>query len=545
MSDVLYSIKESTLTDIGDALRRKHGETEWVTITEELPVTIVSKTANATGYDSWEGLLETGTRCKVISIPNAKSIVVKLSVNFGYYGGNSLHVKILSGTYTVDEAIQANATIYGNKTLTNYDLEFEDTSIITILYYNAGFNPNTLGYYAEIFGLDENKEFISAPTEVEKEVKKTYSSSEMADAIDDIEVGGLREDFVPDEALVISGSCQYKFVYNSWNWFIEKYGDLITTNDITNANMMFYQSDELKRIPFKINFSNNDGLSLQSFFNYCSDLMEVPIVNIPNANKINMSSIFDGCRQIRDFNGFFDNEDEFIESFQNYKNTSSFGELQVSSIMSNCYSLRKVPTWFNKLKLNPESTVYPYQGYCLYNCAFQSCHALDEVKNIPVWKCKGAATSNMFSNTFISSGRLKDITFETNEDGTPIVTEWKSQTIDLTYVGYVNGSEYIIRYNSGITADKQVKDDAFYQTLKDDEDWWTVNVAYSRYNKTSAVNTINSLPDTSAYLATAGGTNTIKFKGTMGEKTDGGAINTLTAEEIAVATAKGWTVTLA
>ena len=45
-------------------------------------------------------------------------------------------------------------------------------------------------------------------------------------------------------------------------------------------------------------------------------------------------------------------------------------------------------------------------------------------------------------------------------------------------------------------------------------------------------------------LATAGGTNTIKFKGDSGSATDGGAINTLTEEEIAVATAKGWTVSL-
>lgn len=32
--------------------------------------------------------------------------------------------------------------------------------------------------------------------------------------------------------------------------------------------------------------------------------------------------------------------------------------------------------------------------------------------------------------------------------------------------------------------------------------------------------------------------------GKAGSKTDGGAINTMTAEEIAVAAAKGWTVTL-
>lgn len=66
----------------------------------------------------------------------------------------------------------------------------------------------------------------------------------------------------------------------------------------------------------------------------------------------------------------------------------------------------------------------------------------------------------------------------------------------------------------------------------------------SVYNHDSAVETINSLPDTSAYLASAGGTNTIKFKGASGSATAGGAINTLTEAEIAVATAKGWTVTL-
>jgi hypothetical protein len=67
-----------------------------------------------------------------------------------------------------------------------------------------------------------------------------------------------------------------------------------------------------------------------------------------------------------------------------------------------------------------------------------------------------------------------------------------------------------------------------------------MKVDYARYNHDSAVNTINSLPDTSAY-----GTNTIKFRGIAGSATDGGAINTLTEEEIAVATAKGWTVSFA
>ena len=130
-------------------------------------------------------------------------------------------------------------------------------------------------------------------------------------------------------------------------------------------------------------------------------------------------------------------------------------------------------------------------------------------------------------------------------DGQPYVVKWKSQVIDLSpRIGYSDDIASILNYNSGITADKEVKDDATYQALKNDADWFTTNIAYSRYNHDSAVATINTLPDTSAYLATAGGTNTIKFKGESGSATDGGAINTLTEAEIAVATAKGWTVSL-
>ena len=102
----------------------------------------------------------------------------------------------------------------------------------------------------------------------------------------------------------------------------------------------------------------------------------------------------------------------------------------------------------------------------------------------------------------------------------------------------------MVDYNSGITLDKQIKDASTYEALKNDPDYWTLDLHYSRYNHDSAVATINSLPDTSAYLASAGGTNTIKFKKDSGKLTDGGAINTLTEQEIAVATAKGWTVSL-
>ena len=130
----------------------------------------------------------------------------------------------------------------------------------------------------------------------------------------------------------------------------------------------------------------------------------------------------------------------------------------------------------------------------------------------------------------------------TNEDGTPKKATWKSQTIDLSnFVGYGNAiTEQKLPY-SDITTDKKVIDDASYQALKNDEDWYTMDSKYCRYNRTSAVETINTLPDTSE---TMGGVNTIKFLGSLGSKTDGGAINTMTEAEIAVATAKGWSVSM-
>ena len=105
-------------------------------------------------------------------------------------------------------------------------------------------------------------------------------------------------------------------------------------------------------------------------------------------------------------------------------------------------------------------------------------------------------------------------------------------------------------YNSGITTDNLVNATNIWRDEKDSNpDWYATSYSYSRYNLDSAIATINSLPDTSAY-----GTNTIKFKGDAGNSELEGsqseghifrAINNLTEEQIAIAAAKGWTVSLA
>ena len=351
----------------------------------------------------------------------------------------------------------------------------------------------------------------------------------MPTAISGIETGGGE---LPEEAFIITGNCLNRFANNGWNWFVENYGDKITTKDITAATYMF-SSSKLDEIPFDINLSTTvfNGVNIGSIFNASSIIMPPYITG-----KVgHMDSIFSSCYYMTEIpEDWIDKID--LSYIQNDSGT------KMNGIFNSCYSLRKIPINLLRNLYNKTTS----SSYSPYYSNFRSCYALDEIKEIAV--LMQTLTSSMFTMSFQYIGRVNSITFAMQEDGTPNTASWKSQTISLTErVGYEANVNNITDYTAyhGITTDKQVTNDASYQALKDDPDWWTTNVSYSRYNHDSAVETINSLPDTSAYLATAGGTNTIKFKGEAGSATDGGAINTLTEEEIAVATAKGWTVTMA
>ena len=361
----------------------------------------------------------------------------------------------------------------------------------------------------------------------------TYTAPDGVDGYNPITVNVPQDGSPPDEAFVIKNTCSHRFAYGGWNWFIDKYKNQITTQGITSLIYMFYYNNTIEEIPFELNVSDHNSLDLIHIFNGCQRLKKIPKIN--NCKIKSMSYIFSNCYSLR-------NIPEDIESWfdwsyvDNY--TSSYG-CDRSYMFINCKSLRSIPMGF--LNHGGHITV---TSNCIYNSTFNQCCVLDEVIGLPIPHKDAEWTSNAFNGTFYNCWRLKNMTFALL-DGQPYVMKWNSQIIDLTGKGIVTGLvRDIISYNSGITADKEVKDDATYQALKDDPDWFTTMIVYSRYNHDSAVATINSLPDTSAYLATAGGTNTIKFTSASGRDTDGGAINTLTEEEIAVAAAKGWTVTL-
>ena len=73
----------------------------------------------------------------------------------------------------------------------------------------------------------------------------------MVTAINGISTGGGAT--LPPEAFNIKGDCNYRFANNGWNWFINNYGSQVTTNNITNCEGMFLESDSLTAIPFSIN----------------------------------------------------------------------------------------------------------------------------------------------------------------------------------------------------------------------------------------------------------------------------------------------------
>ena len=70
---------------------------------------------------------------------------------------------------------------------------------------------------------------------------------EMPTAISNISSGGD----IPAEALNITGNCQSMFSRGKWDWFINNYGDRITTSSIESADAMFKES-KVSNIPFYI-----------------------------------------------------------------------------------------------------------------------------------------------------------------------------------------------------------------------------------------------------------------------------------------------------
>lgn len=358
-----------------------------------------------------------------------------------------------------------------------------------------------------------------------------YTPGEGVDGFNHIVVNVISVEGLPETAFILTDDCGYMFACNNWNWFIDNFKGRINTEYITSADHMF-EGSALTEIPFDINLDDTSLIPCSYLFAYCQNLLSAPAIkgNFSSGSKrIDLDNLFFMCNRLREIS------DDYFYNICNME----FWEAnkQISSKRSNmfgyCFSLRSLPD-VSMLATKSNSIDYSF-----YNNGFNYCIALDEIRNLPV--APATYTENAFIKTFDNCSRLKALTFKTNADGSAIVAKWTNQVINLTVnFGYGNGS-MITGYNSGITKDKEIATEEQYEALKNDPDAYVTKSSFSRYNYDSAVETINSLPDTSAYLTSQGGTNTIKFVAAAAVATDEGAVE-VTTEDVAVAAAKGWTV---
>lgn len=541
-----YSIEGSTLTAIGDAIREKINKpTRIETFPVEQNTFIVSinpeniDVTQLSDKDKYGNVTQYWYYTQDIVVPGAVKFQVNYTFDTNLTDSYAVYAFQENGKTGSDGVFcNPNGTTSGDIVETYYNKVRIHVSINKTYWENKNYSYCDF----EIIGLDVNENPV---TEYEAEVINTLTPNQMAEEVQSMLFPP------PEEAFIISGNCDYRFAYSGWDWFINLYSNKITTSNINSCKNMFANSN-LSEIPFALNVRpvrTTDSIYFTYLFQ-SSKIKKVPYIYVSGVatpttagRSIGMDYMFAGCYYLKEipydfFNVMITDNDDFWDAVKNYGPNRN-------NMFANCYSLRELPDITN---LNHKQEATYYYSYALYNNMLNGCASLNEVRNIPVADIS-ISSSNCFGYCFDKCYRVKNITFATNEDGTPIVCAWKNQTIDLSKgsynaVGFCGGGSsyesYITGYNSGITKDKKVTDDASYEALKNDPDWYSVSSDYGRYNHDSAVTTINSLPDVSA-----GSGNTIKFLGAAGAKTDGGAINTLTEEEIAVAAAKGWTVTLA
>lgn len=345
-----------------------------------------------------------------------------------------------------------------------------------------------------------------------------YTPAEMVTAIASIESGGGE---LTEEDLTFTGDLSYFNYYGRMSKIIKKCGSKMRFNGITNFAYAFKGND-----PLNSDFSNwTINLSrckLDECFSSHSSTKAFPkfqgtVVGLQNLFYYNTS-----MELVPD--DLFPAGTEFIckQWGQNY-----YG------IFSNCQALKKLPLWFENMTFtvdkdftyNPYTTVYPSAFYCCYN--------LKEL-TLPIIPSPAKLKSNCFSTTFQNVRSMRKFIFAPPPAGNESVL-WAKQIINL--------ADNECGYNSNAYGSKSIYDDETYNQNKNDPDARARKLEYSFYNHDSALETIKSLPYTQMVdIPQSQLQNVIKFYGKSGEKTDGGAINTLTAEEIAIATNKGWTV---
>ena len=348
----------------------------------------------------------------------------------------------------------------------------------------------------------------------------TYTPAEMATAISSIETGGGGGELT-EEDLTFTGDLRYFNYYGRMSKIIKKCGSKMKFNGVTNLDHAFFGNDSL----------NSD------FSNWTIDLY-----------KCDLSFCFAGQSYITAFPKFQGTVNSLNSLFSYGSNIELIADDLFSTgtefickitnnnyigIFDHCEALKKVPLWFKNMTftINKDTNYSPYSS--VYYQTFSGCYNLKEL-TLPIFPAPAKLSSNCFQQTFEDVRSMRKFVFAPPPAGNEAVL-WTKQTINL--------ANYDCGYAPNTSSSKAIYDDATYNLYKNDPDAIANKLEYSFYNHDAALETIKSLPYAQFVdIPDSELQNVIKFYGKSGEKTDGGAINTLTTAEIAIATNKNWTV---
>ena len=344
-----------------------------------------------------------------------------------------------------------------------------------------------------------------------------------------MESGGINE-----EDLKFSGGLNYFGSGGRLDNLIEHNFDKIklgwVENDGTKHGVLSFDhgfsDSSLSRIPPIIIYGVQYG-SLESAFSGCKNLTELPIFSTAPYNGTigNLRYMFSNCYSITQIpSGYLSNQAIALNQYD----TDTF-----NGIFQNCVRLEE---------MNDGSFLQYGKNY---SSMFKNCCSLRKLEGIVLKDFEIKTVTNQFSGTFDNCAMLSSLIFSTSGD-----YKMQSQTIDLTTCGYSTDKDGKYKFGSytfQLPIAKGVFNENTYERLKNTEDYWTNQVAYSKYDRQSAIATINSLPDTKKYLNSEPSAypNKIKFKkGAGSAKGDLYNMSNLTDEEKGVAFDKGWTVEL-
>lgn len=309
----------------------------------------------------------------------------------------------------------------------------------------------------------------------------------------------------------------------------------------------------------KIGWVENDGTKhgVLSFDHGFSDssLSRFPPIIIYGAQYTSLESAFSGCKNLTE-----------LPIFSTTPYTGAIGNIRF--MFSECYSITQIPSGYlsnqaialNQYVSDTFSGVFwdcfkleeMNDGSFLqygkdYSNMFNTCCSLRKLEGI-VLNNNRTMSSDEFISTFDNCAMLSSLVFNSPGD-----YKMKNQEIDLTTCGYSTDKDGKYKskhstYTFQLPFVKKVFNETSYERLKNTADWWTADVAYSKYDRQSAIATMNSLPDTRKYIDTLtgyGNENIIKFKkGAGSAKGDLYNMSNLTDEEKDIAFSKGWTVEL-